>query len=380
MDKDVLNELLNEHSPYCATFFLPTHQAGVEVNEDHDVIAFKNQINEAQQQLKSLGFNASETNNFLNKVLQLLKKEMFWKNLSKSLAVFVGEDFFKVMKLPISVKPEVYVGNSFYITPLIKTITNNEYGYILTLSKNTAALYKCDRQKIEQVPIENLPKGIEEIMKSDEKDELQTYRMRNVGLGQGSFYGHGSDFTDEKVYITKYLKAIDHTLQTALLSTEQAPLWLAGLETITGIYKQITHYKYLMPEVLQGNFETNNVNELLEKARPILSKHLGQHEKIALENYYNKLATPLTSSIPEKVIEASFYKQIADLFVEEDIHIWGTFDATKSKIKLYETKQVNNTCLINKAIVNTLTNGGNVFILPKEKMPNNATICASFRF
>ena len=73
-------------------------------------------------------------------------------------------------------------------------------------------------------------------------------------------------------------------------------------------------------------------------------------------------------------------EQIADLFVLQDLNIWGNFDETANNLTLHEDKQPTDECLVNKAILNTLQNGGSVYILNKERMPNGATIAASLRF
>ena len=102
--------------------------------------------------------------------------------------------------------------------------------------------------------------------------------------------------------------------------------------------------------------------------------------KYRWDPYEVNFAKTLTPVMPEKVIPASYFKQIADLFVLQDLNIWGNFDETANNLTLHEDKQPTDECLVNKAILNTLQNGGSVYILSKERMPNGATIAASLRF
>ncbi len=92
------------------------------------------------------------------------------------------------------------------------------------------------------------------------------------------------------------------------------------------------------------------------------------------------MATELTSSMPEKVIPASYFAQISDLFVQENLHLWGSFDQESNKLDIHPEKQAGDECLVNRAMQNTLANGGRVFVLPAEKMPKQSQVAAFLRF
>ncbi len=53
-----------------------------------------------------------------------------------------------------------------------------------------------------------------------------------------------------------------------------------------------------------------------------------------MNNYGNQSATELTSSLITQVIPASYYGRISHLFVQKNIHIYGTFDEMNSELKI----------------------------------------------
>ena len=94
----------------------------------------------------------------------------------------------------------------------------------------------------------------------------------------------------------------------------------------------------------------------------------------------NQSATSLTSSIKVDIIPAAYYGKIAQLFVAKGEHIWGSFDEMENKITYLNEKDANAQDLIDNAVVKTLLNGGEVFLLESDKMPANSPLAAIFRY
>jgi hypothetical protein len=381
MVKEEFYELSTQEFNHAISIYLPTHTAGKEVNEKHDLIRFKNLLQAVALELNERGLNNDQTTLLLAPAFQMLKDEKFWLNLDQGLAVFVANDFFEVKLVPVSVPEEFHINSGFHLTPLVSMFINRPYFYLLVLSKSSSSFYKGDNLGMEKLEIEGLPQGVNDVIHFEEKNERKLFRGGGSAPGrEGSLHGHGNGLRDEKEYISQYLKEVDQTLMTELLANENAPLLIAGVEYIVGIFKQVSHYKNVLNTSLTGNYEHIDVAQLFQKAIALTGPHLEETNKKALKNYYNQLTTALTSSMPEKVIPATYYKQVYDLFVEKDTHIWGTFNVVENKLIINQQKQPNDECLVNKAIVNTISNGGSVYILDQERMPNGAQIAASLRF
>jgi hypothetical protein len=377
MVKEEFYNLSGKESEPAISIFLPTHSSGKEVNEGYDLIRFKNLLQAITHELNNKGLNNDQADKLLMPAQQLLKDEEFWLNLEQGMAVFIAEDFFEVKTLPILVPEEFHINSRFHLAPLVPLFKELPHFYLLAISKNASSFYKGDSLGIERMEIEGLPQGINDVIHFEEKNERQLLRG---GPREGSAHGHGSGLSDEKEYISQYLKEVDQTLMTELLANENAPLVIAGVEYIVGIYRQVSRYKNLVEDAITGNHEHTELTQLFQRALELASPHLEEANKKALKNYYNQLNTALTSSMPEKVIPATYYKQVYDLFVEKDAHIWGSFDEAENKLVINQQKQLHDVCLVNRAIVNTITNGGDVYILEPERMPNGAQIAASLRF
>ncbi|WP_353182762.1 hypothetical protein [Parapedobacter lycopersici] len=366
----------------CISIYLPTHSSGVEVNERHDLIVFKNLLQEANRELIGRGMPSHKVEALLKPAVALLDDESFWSNLSEGLVVFVADGFFKTFTLPQPVKQEIHVNAAFHLSPLVSTVGSTEYFYLLVFSKNAAAFYKGDAFGLWPMHISGLPQGMNDVIHFEEKSARKLFRGGGTATpGSGaSFHGHGSGLADDREYIIQYLTEIDQTLHTEILANERAPLVLAAVEYMVGAYRQVSSYGYIAEQAIIGNYDHENARSLFQRVRKIIAPYFKKRSKRALDNYYNQLATPRTSSMPDKIIPASFYKQISDLFVEKDAHIWGSFDAQSNKLVVHPERQRHDECLINLAVVNTLSNGGDVYVLDTERMPKKAVIAAIMRY
>lgn len=379
--KEDFKELAQHEGDNSISLFIPTHRAGVEVNEKQDAILYKNAIQEIARQLQQKGINQRDIDNLLQPAFELYKDDVFWNNQQDGLAVFLSPGNFKVFKLPYMVKEELFINSSFFITPLLPAITNNQDFYLLSLSKNDAKFYRGDAYGLTYMEVEGLPNGIEDVIHFEEKGIKQLFRQGSKGgTGSANFHGHGEGQGDDKDNIGIYCQEVDRTLLAEVLHDKTSPLILAGVEYLLPIYRNASHYNYIYDDSITGNQQNQSEQALFLKAREKLLPYFKQKTKNALQNYYNGIATAITSSMPDKVIPASYYAQVSDLFVCEGVHIWGSFNEMDNKLEIHDIKQDGDSCLIDKAVVHTYLNGGSVYLLNKDEMPKESIIAATLRF
>jgi hypothetical protein len=197
---------------------------------------------------------------------------------------------------------------------------------------------------------------------------------------EGAYHGVGGGNPSDKDNILVYFEAVDDILWDKVFNKENAPLLLAGVEYEIPIYRSAADYHNLWPQNLSGNREYQNTTELYKDAKEIMQPYFEQRVTKALETYGNNSANGKTSSIAADVIPAAYYSQVSHLFVTKGEHIWGTFDEMANELIFHDTPNEDGEDLIDNAVVKTLANGGEVFLLEKEKMPADCQIAAIMRF
>ncbi|MHB9097584.1 MAG: hypothetical protein ACYC5X_07160, partial [Syntrophales bacterium] len=81
-----------------------------------------------------------------------------------------------------------------------------------------------------------------------------------------------------------------------------------------------------------------------------------------------------------EIIPAAAHGRVGQLFVAAGRQHWGTFDAQSGAIELHRKPEPAGEDLLEVAAVQTFLNGGSVFIMPPEKMPDATDLAAVFRY
>jgi hypothetical protein len=68
------------------------------------------------------------------------------------------------------------------------------------------------------------------------------------------------------------------------------------------------------------------------------------------------------------------------LFILKGYQQWGLFDPGSNKVLLHEKLEAGSEGLHDFAAIQTFLNGGPVFILSPEKMPDESPLAAVFRY
>jgi hypothetical protein len=381
IDKTGLISLARQNASRCISIYLPVHKGGLAVNELNDPISFKDCVRLAEERLQQEGYGVKDTQRLLQPAYDLILDEGFWRHQLQGLAFFAAEGFCRYIRLPEAPDPEVFISDHFFLTPLIPFLTSNEHFFVLTISKHQAKLFRGDRFGMAPVPLAGMPRGMDDVVHFEEKDEAGVFRTGGRGsTGGANFHGIGGGKPDEKESIALYFAEVARTIEKEVLAQEHAPLMLAGVEYLHPIFISVAHYKPIIQEGLKGNYEQVPLPELHRQAREKLQPILEAETQKWIDEYNNKSGGSLTSSIPSDIIPAAYFTQAGRLFIQKDAHIWGHFDPQSQQLDIHDEKQPGDDCLVNEAAMQVLLNGGYVHILTKEQMPEGAVMAALFRY
>jgi hypothetical protein len=381
LSKEQFAELANFRADNCISIYLPTHSAGVEVNEQNDHKAFKQALQELTNTLKNKGLNQGVIEKLLEPCYALQRDDAFWRSMTPGFGMFVADGYCKFIKLPMTVEREVMVNHSFFVTPLTELLRSKEYFYLLVISKKQVKLFRADAFGMEFINVPGLPEGMLDAQAPD-KDEETTFRTGGRGgTGGANFHGiGGGNNVDDKQKIATYFETADDVIWKEVLHRETAPLLLAGVEYLIPVYKSVTDYKHVCEEALTGSHEREDTPTLYRQAMEKMSYHFKQRFNKAVEMYGNQSATSLTTSVVDDIIPAAHYGQVSHLFVRKGEHLWGSFDEMANELKWHSAEEEGSEDLLDIAAVRTLLSGGEVFVVEKEQMPADSVLAAILRY
>jgi len=376
LTRNNLNLLMAVHKGPCVSVFMPMHRSGPETQQDP--IRLKNLIREAEERLIARGLRTPEAKELLEPAERLLQDGLFRQHQSDGLAMFLSLGVFHYYLLPFVFEGLVIVTDRFHIKPLLPILSGDGRYFVLALSQNKIRLLQSTHYSVSELDVADVPENLAETLRDD--DSWKDLHMHSALSGKGklSAITHG-DEVDSKENIRRYFRRIDRGLHE-LLRNERAPLVLAGVDYLHPIYKEVNSYPHLMDEGIAGNPERLSAGELHELTWTIVKPYFQKAQQEAVNRYKEFARSGQASNRIRKIIPAAYHGRIELLFVISDLQQWGTFDPGTDEIHLHKKEKTGDEDLLEFAAIQTLLNGGTVYMVGAEKMPDTDPLAAVFRY
>jgi hypothetical protein len=377
--QDELKALTAKHSGLCVSIFMPTFRTGSESQQNQ--IRFRNLLRRAEEKLLAGGLRSQEIKELLDPAQALAGNVLFWRRQSDGLALFLAAGLFRCFSLPEAFEELITVAESFQIKPLLPLLSGDRRFYILALSQKEVRLLEGTGRGVQEIELESVPKTLAEALQYDEFEKQVRFRAGSPGgaTGMAMVSGHGGVSDDAKDNLLKYFRLIDRGLQD-LLKDKRAPLVLAGVEYLFPIYREVNTYPHLIEEGIAGNPKGVSAETLHRTALKIVSPFFQKAETDAMAQYRQSSGTGLTSADIREIVPASVHGRVGLLFVATGRQSWGVFNAGKGTVELHGKTETGSEDLLEVAAIQTFLNGGSVFILSPEKMPDAKDVIAVFRY
>ncbi len=373
--RSTILELLERTESPALSVFLPTHRKGEEVQQDP--IRFKNQLREAEQQLERMGLSSSETEEFLEPARDLLDKPLFWQHGERGLALFLTDNFFKTWKVPLDFKEQVYAGDRFLITPLLPMVTLEGTFCILALSQKNMRLLKATREAHEPLSLDDAPTSMEEFKQYDLEEK--SLSPAPGGGGDKPMYHGWGDASVEDNYVENYLKQVENEV-TSILRQRNDPLVLTGVNKAIALYRKVNHYHRLMEDAVPGNPDEKSEEELRKEGWEVIKSYFLKDMYNDLSRYNDLKGTGKQSDDLSKIVQSSHYGKVDTLFLGTGQQRWGRFEQEEETVHLSSGRNDGDYDLLNEAAIRTLTQGGDVYALDREDMPDGVSVAAIYRY
>ena len=381
--QDTFNELAQIQQPHSISIYIPTHRAGKEVNEKIDQLNLKNQLQKVTKELEFWKLGNREIDQLMAPVKKLLDDTGFWNSQSDGLVIFRNMNRFEYYTLPVVFEEFAYVSDHFYLKPMISYLNDDGKYYLLALSLSEVKFYEGFPHQINEVVMDDLlPEKLQDVVGYDfEEKHLQVRSgQTSANTNEGMYHGHGKGNEDEKPEILKYFRAINNGLME-MIKNKRRPLILACVDYLFPLYREVNEYQNLRDDFIPGNPEHEDPVLLHEKARELLNDYFTRDRESLKNTFEQALSNNLASYKEEEIIPSAFNKRIETLLVRNRENIWGVFDIESNTVKPREQQSQYKSCMLNFAAVHTMLNGGKVYLMESDEMPEpKSKLNAIFRF
>ena len=377
--KKVIEELLEEkEGPYISIYMPTVAAASIEVKKMP--IQLKNLLNLVKKELQEKQkMSVRNIEKLLEPATKLLGDRVFWQNQKQGLAIFISSGYFQYFMVNSTFPERSTVSTYFNIIPLISEIMFNDNFYILALSRNKNRIFLATRGNITQLDIEGIPESLQEISQFTVSEKsLASHPSGKKGTG-AVFHGVGEIDSEKREELLQYFRQIDQGLNKYLNKNHKSPLIIMSVKDLVPIYLEVNSYPYLLKETIEGNPDECTPDIIHKNALPIASDYFHSQLDNISSSYHNLKGTGKTSTQLEDVVSAAYFSRVEQLFIKSNTSQIGYFDPEENRV--YLTEESWQLCdLYNLAAIKTISNGGQVFLLDEEKMPDGEDIIAFYRF
>jgi hypothetical protein len=373
-----LKILIEKRDSACVSIYMPTFRNQPEARQNP--IRYKNLLKQMEERLVAGGMRKSHARDFSKPAKGLTKDTLFWQYQSDGFAAFLDSQGVRYYRLPAIFEELLVVADRFHIKPLLQILADDGRFYILALSQNAVRFFQCSRYSISEVNLEGAPGSRDEALQyhSPQKD-LQSHTTTHTGRGERAtvFHGHGAGGEEAKQDIIKYFRQIDEVLRKTIADAS-APLVLAAVDYLFPLYSEANRHPFLLQEGIAGNPESVRPEELQKKAWELVEPHFQKSREEASARYRQVAGSPMASQDVKTVALAAYHAGVEILHVAVGVHQWGTFDG--STVHLHEECEPGDEDLLDFAAVHTLLNGGTVYAVKPELIPDEGPLAAILRY
>jgi hypothetical protein len=360
---DDLLKLSEERGPGCVSIYLATSPVAQQTLGAK--IELKNALNDAERQLRDRGVPAPDVASLAQAVQSIIDDEEFWRNQSRSLAVFATPAGVRTFRLGVEVSPEVVACDRFRLGQLLQAVTFPQKAYVLALSEKTARLIEVGNGSPRTVDVDGLPPDTSVLGRLEVADKAAMPRP------QGS--------TGGRIEQQKYCRLAQDAV-LPVVSRDDAPLVLAAPEPIGPVYASISTYARFAPEVIEGNFDDGGNEQLAAKAEPILERM----QAAQLDAWRNDFAQfenqgRATSDIAEAA-RAATYGAIESLMIDPCAKVYGRLADDDGSVQFGDAGTDGDYSLVDEIAARVLHSSGRVLAVHNAALPNGSPLAAILRY
>lgn len=379
LEHDYRTVLLASHEPPCVSLYQPTHRA--HPDKQQDSIRFRNLVRELEQSLGQ-AYASRQSKSILRPFYELAENEEFWNHALDGVAIFASSDLFQVYRLQRPVKELAVVADSFHTKPLMRILQSADRYHVLGLNREEATLFEGNRYALDQVePAPNFPWTPIDVAGGQEGEPERTNRVYGPA-GTGRTTRHGTDVRQEAIdsATERFFRAVDDAVLEQYSRPSGMPLLLAALPEHHHLFRTVSRNPFLVSEMIDIHPSAVPIHELRERAWQLVLPYYLDRLSGFIDQFGALRAEGRSGADLAEIARAAAAGRVATLLVEADRVVPGHFDPRTGAIEFAPLDNPGVDDLLDDVGEQVLKSGGEVVVVPAERMPTETGIAAIYRF
>ncbi len=381
LDKDYAAGVLDKASPPCLSLYQPTHRHYPE--NQQDPIRYKNLVKVLEKSLLRK-FPRIAIQSMLTPFLDLADDHDFWNHVLDGLAVLGAQGIFRVYRLQRPVPELAVAADSFHVKPLMRILQSADRYQVLGLNSREIKLYEGHRDALDEIePEAGVPRTMTLALGDELTEPHQTVASYGgVGGGQAPMrHGHGGKKSEEKIDRERFFRAVDRGILEQHSKPSGLPLILAALPEHHHVFHKVSRNPYLMEKSIDVHPDAlPSVDHLRQRAWQVIEPQYLARLAALVEEFAAAKAKGLADDDPAKVAKAVTAGRVGKLLVEAGRVLPGRIQPATGDIEFGDLTNPEMDDVLDDLAEMALKKGGQVVIVPGERMPTATGVAAIYRY
>jgi hypothetical protein len=373
--------LISDVEPPCLSLYQPTHRH--HPDNLQDPIRFRNLVKRLEGSLRQL-YPAREARPLLEPFHALADDPAFWNHALDGLAVFGSPDGFHVFTLQRPVPELAVVAGTFHAKPLVRILQSADRFQVLGLNRRSARLYEGNRDALDEIDTDDgVPRTIEDALGSELTEPHLTVGSYGTGASHsspGMHHGHGSRKDEIDVDTERFFRAVDKAVLERHSRPSGLPLILAALPEHHAAFRGVSKNPFLLDAAIPFDPASIDGERLRAEAWKVVEPHYLARLARLVEEFGAARARGQGSADLSDIARAAAAGRVAALLIEADRHEAGHIDPSTGAIEPADLEHPEVDDLFDDVAELTLNRGGDVVVVPRERMPVDSGVAATYRF
>jgi len=377
LSKEFIQELQTIDQEPCLSLYMPTHRSHPE--KQQDPIRYKNLLKELEESLLQK-YSASEVKKYMEPMEALMNDDNLWNHTSNGLAIFSATGFIKVVGLPVSVDELAMVADSFHTKPLRQYLQSTDRYHILGLSLKEIRLFEGNRHTLVEVELNAFTPNLD----ADAAGEELTNSLSIGDSGAENSNMHndaGNKKDEEEKDAEQFFRTVANVIYERYSKPTGWPLILAALPDHHSLFQKVNKNPLLLSKSIAINPTSVSTDKLVNLAWEIMEPEYLQKLDSFVSRFEQARANGKGSDEIKEVATAAVEGRVDTLLIEADrmiaIRITNLVTGNTQKKDLSNPKVDDLLDDMGELVIKM---GGQVMVLPTEKMPSETGLAAIFRY
>jgi hypothetical protein len=365
----------------CLSLYQPTHRH--HPDNQQDPIRFRNLVKALEQSL-SQQYPKQEVRFLLGPYNDLADQNDFWNHTQDGLAVLRAPDLLRIYKLQRPVPEFAIVADSFHIKPLLRIIQSADRYQVLGLSRGQIKLFEGNRDALDEIDLApEVPRTMTDALGEELTEPYQSVRAASGGVA--TYHGQGGKKDEVDLDTERYFRAVDRAILEHHSRPSGLPLMLAALPEHHTAFRKISQNPFLqssspIDEGLKINPDAISIDELRKRAWAIMEPHYQARLNQLIEEFGQAKPSGLAGDAVPQIASAAASGRVDKLMVEADREIPGQIDASTGHLEPGDISDPQTSDILDDLAELVMNKGGQVVVVPQERMPTGTGAAAIYRY